>query len=90
MGGIAMVNKVTSGVVLLLSTDGGLVSRETQGSSAWSSWVPPEESLLELGEGHFHWLLAVQQKGMKPMQALMAATRNIARAYKVEIGRAHV
>jgi imidazolonepropionase-like amidohydrolase len=33
---------------------------------------------------HFYWLLAMQDKGMKPMAALMAATRNIAKAYKVD------
>ena len=75
---------VNAGVALLLSTDAGLFSVETLNSSTWKSCQPPEENLLMLGEGHFHWLLAVEQKGMKPMDALMAATRNIARAYKVD------
>ena len=40
--------------------------------------------MATLGEGHFYWLLAAEQLGMKPMDALLAATRNIARAYKVD------
>ena len=37
-----------------------------------------------LGEGHFNWLKAMDQKGLNPMENLLAATRNIARAYKVD------
>jgi imidazolonepropionase-like amidohydrolase len=75
---------IRSGAVVLLSTDGGIFSSNTLNSAAWKSGVPPDQSLFLLGEGHFNWLLAVEQKGMKPMDALMAATRNIARAYKVD------
>jgi imidazolonepropionase-like amidohydrolase len=73
-----------SGAAILLSTDAGLFHASTLQSSAWTSWQPPEESLLILGNGHLNWFLAVEQKGMKPMDALLAATRNIARAYKVD------
>jgi len=73
-----------SGAVILLSTDAGLFNANTLTSSAWTSWQPPDESLLILGEGHHNWFLAVEQKGMKPMDALLAATRNIARAYKAD------
>ena len=75
---------IRAGATLLLSTDAGLFCSNTLNSPAWRSWVPPEEDLLTLGEGHFNWLLAVEQKGMRPMDALLAATRNIARAYKVD------
>jgi imidazolonepropionase-like amidohydrolase len=75
---------LNANVVLLLSTDAGVYSADTLGSSRRKTYVPPEEGLRQLGEGHFNWLLAVEQKGMKPMDALMAATRNIARAYKVD------
>lgn len=75
---------LSANVVLLLSTDAGVYSTDTVGSSRRKTYVPPEEGLRELGEGHFNWLLAVEQKGMKPMDALQAATRNIARAYKVD------
>ena len=72
------------GANLLLSTDAGLFSSNTLNSASWKSWQPPTESLLTLGEGHFHWLLAMQQKGMPAMEGLLAATRNVARAYGVE------
>jgi len=75
---------LNANVVVLLSTDAGVYSADTLGSSRRKTYVPPEEGLRQLGEGHFNWLLAVEQKGMKPMDALMAATRNIARAYKVD------
>lgn len=75
---------VHAGVTLLLSTDGGVFGSNTLNSSLWTGWVPPVDGLLKLGEGHFNWLLAVEQKGMKAMDALLAATRNIARAYKVD------
>jgi imidazolonepropionase-like amidohydrolase len=35
----------------------------------------------QLGEGHFLWLQAVSERGMTPMAALMAATKNVAEAY---------
>jgi imidazolonepropionase-like amidohydrolase len=73
-----------SGAILLLSTDGGLFSQNTLTSDSWSTWNPPSENLILLGEGHFNWLLAMEQKGMEPIAALMAATRNIARAYRVD------
>ena len=73
-----------AGTTVLLSTDGGVFSRNTITSSSWRSWNPPEENLILLGEGHLHWLLAMEQKGMDPMAALLAATRNIARAYHVD------
>jgi imidazolonepropionase-like amidohydrolase len=73
-----------SGAVLLLSTDGGVCGVDSAGSARRKSYVPPEGNLRALGEGHFHWLQAVEEKGMRPMDALMAATRNIARAYEVD------
>ena len=75
---------IRAGATLLLTTDAGLFCCNTLNSTSWKSWVPPEGDLLTLGEGHFNWLLAVEEKGMKPMDALLAGTRNIARAYKVD------
>ena len=75
---------IRSGATLLLSTDAGLFCSDTMNSAWYREGVVQDETLLKLGEGHFHWLLAVSQKGMKPMDALMAATRNIARAYRVD------
>ena len=75
---------LSAGAVPLLSTDGGLFSATTARSPLWKKHVPPQESLLRFGEGHFHWLRAVEQKGLKAMDGLLAATRNIARAYGVD------
>jgi len=38
----------------------------------------------KIGEGHVRYLQALQQKGMAPMDVLMSATRNVARAFKVD------
>jgi adenine deaminase len=40
-----------------------------------------DDNLAELGEGHFHWLKAMEEKGFPAMDGLRAATRNIAVAY---------
>jgi imidazolonepropionase-like amidohydrolase len=48
------------------------------------SFVAAEDSPLWLGRSHFLWLEAAEQLGMDPMDALLAATRNIARAYRVD------
>jgi peptidyl-prolyl cis-trans isomerase A (cyclophilin A) len=40
-----------------------------------------KERSTSLGEGHFLWFQAMQENGIKPMDAILAATRNIAAAY---------
>ena len=75
---------IAAGANILLSTDGGVFSADTRESKLWKRLVPPEDCRLALGEGHFHWLRAVEQKGMRPMEALMAATSRIAKAYGVD------
>ena len=72
-------NLIKAGVPLLLATDAGMIDPDRrEGMSA--------KALLErsttLGEAHFHWFKAVAEKGMKPMDAIVAATRNIAAAYR--------
>ena len=75
-----------AGANILMSTDSGLVSMNTERSNFWVGFAPPSEYNCPflLGEAHFHWLRAVEEKSMGPMQALMAATRNVAQAYKVD------
>ena len=36
------------------------------------------------GKGHFNWLQGAVENGLSPMNALQAATKNIAEAYKVD------
>lgn len=72
---------IGAGATLLLGRWGGLYSAdqiEVWGQSGAPTWFVP------LGEGHIFGLHSLQQKGMKPMEALMAATRNVARAFKVD------
>ncbi len=73
-----------AGAMILLSTDAGVFSSNSADSAFWKNIAPPEGDIMNLGEGHFNWLLGVEQKGMKAMDALQAATRNIAKAYKVD------
>jgi adenine deaminase len=72
----------------LLSTDAYIIDRGSLGGTPTIDINEEEalkrENLELLGQGHFFWLKAANQKGMKPMDALMAATRNIAKAYKVD------
>jgi imidazolonepropionase-like amidohydrolase len=75
---------IRAGAQVLLGTGGGVYSADFLTTSHRRAWVPPSDWMTILGEGYVYWLRAVQELGMKPMDALMAATRNIARAYKVD------
>jgi imidazolonepropionase-like amidohydrolase len=74
---------IRAGARIVLSTDSGVFSPDLMNSTFWKNREPPGGGLLTLGEAHFSWLRAVEEKGMKPMEALLAATRNIAIAYGV-------
>jgi len=67
----------------VLPKGGQVYSADTMNSSEWKDSIPPEGTPL-ISDSHFNWLLAMQDKGVKPMVGLMGATRNIARAYKVD------
>lgn len=71
---------IAAGAPMLLATDAGITHPDQ-----WAS-VPAamrEENSTELGPAHFRWFQAMAEKGMKPMDMLLAATRNIAMAYHV-------
>lgn len=76
-------NLIRSGASLLLASDGGIRAPEVASDPRLkNSWIAPgEDNLNDLGEGHFFWFEAMQEKGMAPMEMLRAATRNIAAAY---------
>lgn len=80
-------NLIGSGAPILLGNDGGVFSRELL-REPWlkATWngMPEQEALGRLATGHFAWLRAMEEKGMAAMDLLHAATRNIARAYKVD------
>ena len=73
------VNLIAAGAPLLLATDAGMLDPDRRESMSPNALV---ERSTTLGEAHFHWFRAVAEKGMKPMDAIVAATRNIAAAYK--------
>jgi len=69
----------------LMATNGALYSADT-----FATWqqrgvaMSDGQTLKVLGSSHFWWLQAAQEKGMAPMAALMAATRNVARAFRLD------
>jgi imidazolonepropionase-like amidohydrolase len=78
-------NLIKSGATLLLATDAGITAADAltdpyMRNFEW--WVAGDDRLTKLGEGHFHWLQAMEEKGLAPMDILRAATRNIAVAYR--------
>lgn len=73
-------NLMVSGAPILMANDGYILR---PGDPVFkNSWADAgEDHLSDLGEGHFVWLKAMEEKGFPPMEALRAATRNIAVAY---------
>jgi imidazolonepropionase-like amidohydrolase len=64
---------------LLLATDAGVMDPDQR---AQLKAEAKEDDPTELGPAHFRWLRAMVEKGMKPMDAILAATRNVALAYR--------
>lgn len=74
------VRLMKAGVPLLLATDAGVanpIKTEVEADHKEFDVEHPEM----LGEAHFIWFRAMSQKGMKPMQSIVSATKNIAAAY---------
>jgi imidazolonepropionase-like amidohydrolase len=70
---------ITAGIPVLLATDAGIMSPDEAAS------IPEnfrKDNSTALGQAHFLWFKATAEKGMKPMDAIVAATRNVARAYR--------
>jgi imidazolonepropionase-like amidohydrolase len=75
---------VTAGAALLLTTDAGVRPADAAENPLYAAQASADDLPTELGEAHFRWLEAAAELGMRPMDALLAATRNVARAYKVD------
>jgi len=75
---------VAAGARILLTSDSGVCAACVAENPLVGSLVAADDTPLAMGEAHFRWLEAAHELGMSPMDALMAATRNIARAYKVD------
>lgn len=64
---------------ILMGTDAGCTDPDVLGSL---SSAELHERPWTLGEDHFLWFKAMDQFGMAPMDAIQAATKNVAIAYK--------
>jgi imidazolonepropionase-like amidohydrolase len=74
-------NMIKAGARMLLTTDGFSCGRAPANHPSRRAYVNCPDPLYTLGESHFLWLEAVSERGMAPMDALLAATRNVADAY---------
>jgi imidazolonepropionase-like amidohydrolase len=79
-------NLIRCGASLVLATDGGIFAADAATDPLMkTSWAASgEDNLNDLGQGHFFWLKAMEEKGLAPMEMLRAATRNVAVAYGKE------
>ena len=73
-----IVRLIKAGVPLLLATDAGVRDPDVVASQKPRARI---DQLSELHEGEFLWFQAMIENGMTPMDAIVAATRNIAAAY---------
>lgn len=74
-----VVRLIAAGAPILMGTDAGCSDPDFL---ADMSEADRHERPWSLGQDHHHWFRAMRQAGMKPMDMLQAATRNVARAYK--------
>lgn len=72
------VRMIKANAPMLLATDAGITDPDAR---AQLTDRVKEDDNTALGEAHFFWFQAMAEKGMKPMDALVAATRNVAAAY---------
>jgi imidazolonepropionase-like amidohydrolase len=72
---------IEAGALIVHATDGGVFGP----TAATSPWLGPLTRLpdvpIHLGTSHVRWHRAMIERGMAPMDALVAATRNVAIAY---------
>ncbi len=69
---------VAAGIPVLLATDAGIMNPDEH--DALPEAMKKDEN-TDHGQAHFLWFKAMAEKGMKPMDAILAATSNIAKAY---------
>lgn len=71
---------IKAGVPVLCSTDASSYDKDTR--SQYQTFLSGEDT-ISLGDGHFVRCKAMVEMGMSPMDAILAATRNIAKAYNI-------
>jgi imidazolonepropionase-like amidohydrolase len=75
---------IRHGAELMLANDGMIITPQFQTDPQYgkgSIAAPDDIQGYDLGQGHFRWFVAMEEKGCPPMKMLKAATRNIAVAY---------
>ncbi len=72
---------IAAKIPVLLATDAGIMNPDEH--DALSEAMKKDES-TDLGRAHFLWFKAMAEKGLKPMDAILAATANIAKAYHLD------
>lgn len=72
------VRMIQAGAGLVLGTDAGCTLPDVLNDLSEGELF---ERPFTLGEDHVHWLIAMTEKGMDPMQAILANTSNVAKAY---------
>jgi imidazolonepropionase-like amidohydrolase len=78
IGKVNGANMIRAGVRLMMSTDATLYSPVL----APVFDQPAVDPRIKIGEGHFNAIVALEERGMDPMELLKSATSNIARGYK--------
>jgi imidazolonepropionase-like amidohydrolase len=71
---------IEGGAKLMFGDDAGPWSTSITGSPAWGKYYV-DELYMDLGKSHVYWFRAAHEQGLAPMDALMAATRNVAEGY---------
>ncbi len=74
-------NMIKAGVFLFLGTDTSISDPNYPRSEAGRKLMSSKDWPRNIGEAHFLWLKAMDQKGLAPMKNLQAATRNVAEAH---------
>lgn len=75
-------NLIRSGALIAMATDSGLYRPEAQDNPFLAPMLKDVPDVpTRLGEAHFLWMQAAAEHGLAPMDALLAATRNVAMAY---------
>lgn len=76
-------NMIAAGVRMLVSTDAG-IQHPLLTSESTTLAADTVDARVKLGEGHFNALVALEERGMAPMEILKSATSHIAHAYELE------
>jgi hypothetical protein len=73
---------IAAGAKLLMANDAGVLGETAKTNSYLSTWFGSRPDVpVHLGSQHLPWIRAAVERGMRPLTALLSATRNIAEAY---------